>query len=100
MKLLRVIGGLGLCLALTSGVALADYQQGSDLTLSATAAPTVLNLSGTTTGTGSFALQEAVHNAITGSTGQSVDHYYVWIVVNGQPVLAIDPIWSGYSRRN
>lgn len=96
MNLRRVLGVLVLCLTLTSGVALADYRPEGDITLSVTAAPQLVNLSGTSTGAGSFALQEWVHNAITSSTGQSVDHDYIWIVVNGQKVLAVDPFWCGY----
>lgn len=38
-----------------------------------------------------FNLQETVHTELTDTTGVEVDHYYYWISVDNQPVLAIDP---------
>ncbi|MDB4896599.1 MAG: hypothetical protein JWN15_2861 [Firmicutes bacterium] len=58
----RIVLITAVALFLLSGTALADYQQGQ------------------------------VHSTVTGLTGQSVDHSYVWVDVNGQKVLAIDPV--------
>lgn len=81
-------------LLLTASLALADYKPEGDITLSLTLAPKLVKPSGWT-GTTSFALQEGLHQFITEGTGQSVDHFYVWIYVNGEPVLALDPAWMG-----
>jgi hypothetical protein len=97
MKLLRVLGVICFCLTLASGMAIADYQPGHDLIVPVNAAPSLLNFDGST-GAASFALQEGAHTAITNSSGQSVDHFYVWVYVNGQPVLAVDPCWVDYRR--
>lgn len=44
----------------------------------------------------SFQLQEALHNTITENTGIEIDHYYIWIELDGQQVLAIDPARAMY----
>lgn len=97
MQINRVVAVVGLGLSLTSGAALADYCPQNDLTLSLNAAPSLLSFSGST-GSTTFALQEAVHNTISQSTGTSVNHSYIWIMVNGKPVLAIDPMWVDYGK--
>jgi hypothetical protein len=38
-----------------------------------------------------FDAQENVHEVISDFTGFEVDHYYIWIEVDGERVLAIDP---------
>lgn len=39
----------------------------------------------------SFGVQEAVYDLIKTQTGYDINHSYIWIEVNGQKVLAIDP---------
>ncbi|MEX2356672.1 MAG: hypothetical protein WD535_06540 [Thermaerobacterales bacterium] len=43
------------------------------------------------TGDLSYEVQEAVHAALSDTTKQSVDYFYVWIEVDGKRVLAVDP---------
>ena len=47
------------------------------------------------TGKLSFELQEAVHNELTDSTGIEVDHFYLWVELDGQDILGVDPakVW-------
>lgn len=87
----RIILISALALFLLGGTALADYQPGQDITLSATVAPQLLRTSGTT-GARTFAGQEQAHNFLTRATGQSVDHSYIWVQLNGHKVLAVDPV--------
>lgn len=95
MKIARMVAGFLLAVSLTSGSAMAGYLSGSDKTLSITLLPGLVQTS-SSTGQLTFALQEGVHNTLTGTTGAEVDHYYLWVEVNGQQVLAIDPIWVEY----
>lgn len=95
MKALRMMAVLGLLLVATTGVAQAKHRSERDITLSVDAAPSVLQFSGRT-GQASYEAQEGVHNLLTRSTGAEVDHYYFWVEVNGQKVLAVDPIWMDY----
>jgi hypothetical protein len=39
----------------------------------------------------SFEIQEKAIKLIEDRLGTEIDHYYVWLTVNGQPVLGIDP---------
>lgn len=39
----------------------------------------------------SFEFQERIINAYELKTGKEFDHYYIWLTINGVPVLAIDP---------
>lgn len=72
------------------GSAFAEYQSSGDITLSVTVAEDQLETSDST-GEATFEAQEGVHATLYDSTGQQVDHSYVWIEVNGEKVLAIDP---------
>ncbi|WP_047983389.1 hypothetical protein [Ornithinibacillus californiensis] len=38
-----------------------------------------------------YNLQEGIHNRLTGLTGLEVDHFYIWVELDGQDVLAVDP---------
>lgn len=88
-KLLMVLAMAFALQTLFAGTAGAAYLSGSDKTLSINTGLTLpsLNTDGTT-----FKLQESVHNTLTDATGVEVDHYYYWIEVDGQKVLAVDPI--------
>lgn len=91
MKSLRFLV-LTLCsLLLLAGSALADYQPEHDISVNVELAPELIQTDGST-GESSFAAQEGAHSTLTQSTGQSVSHYYIWIYLNGKPVLAVDPI--------
>jgi hypothetical protein len=68
----------------------AAYDSSSDLTVSVTVLEDVIQTSDTT-GDFTFKAQEDLHQLITNSTGQEIDHSYVWIKVNGHKLLAVDP---------
>ncbi|MHA6260128.1 hypothetical protein ACXYMX_09450 [Sporosarcina sp. CAU 1771] len=44
----------------------------------------------------SFKLQEAVHQNLKTTTGLEVDYFYIWIELDGQPILAVDPVRAMY----
>jgi len=46
---------------------------------------------GEQTATISFNVQEKTIAKIEKIIGQEIDHYYIWLTVDGQPVLGIDP---------
>lgn len=73
-------------LATTAG---AEYRSDKDFTLNLSAP---VSVSGGSTAAASFETQESVHQAVTETTGTSVDHSYVWVSVNGDPLLAVDPL--------
>lgn len=72
------------------GAAFAEYKSEYDITISVTVAEDQLETSDST-GEATFEFQEGVHEMLTDNTGQEVDHSYVWVEVNGNKVLAIDP---------
>lgn len=39
----------------------------------------------------SFELQEAIHKNLNTTSGLEIDYYYIWIELDGQPILAVDP---------
>ena len=39
----------------------------------------------------SFQVQEDIIQKIENRLDMEIDHYYIWLTINGQPVLAIDP---------
>jgi MarR family transcriptional regulator, temperature-dependent positive regulator of motility len=39
----------------------------------------------------SFEIQEAMIEKIEYIINKEIDHYYIWLTVNGEPVLGIDP---------
>ncbi|MEZ7172861.1 hypothetical protein [Sporosarcina sp. OR05] len=90
MKKLAIVLGLAIIgQSLFSGAASAAYLASSDKKISIS---TGLNLQlPITLGQESFELQEAIHHQLTESTGLEVDHYYYWVEVDGQSVIAIDP---------
>jgi hypothetical protein len=81
----RMVLITAVALFLLSGTALADS------TLSLTALPQLVQ-TGSATGNITYAAQEQVHSTITDLTGQSIDHSYVWVELNGAKVLAVDPV--------
>ncbi|MGZ4032166.1 MAG: 8-amino-7-oxononanoate synthase [Tumebacillaceae bacterium] len=73
---------------LSVGVAHADYQPAYDQTINLTLPMNVPDLG---TAQASFQLQQQLQQQVTEVTGVSEDYYYIWVNVNGTPVLAIDP---------
>lgn len=72
----------------TSG-ADAAYISSGDSTISIN---TGLNLSlPINTGALSFTLQENLHSLVTNTTGLEIDHSYIWIELDDEQVLGIDP---------
>lgn len=91
MKLFRITAVVVLCCLMYAGTASAGYNSSQDLTLSVNVLPGILQTSDST-GTATFNLQESLHSTITSTTGESLDHSYTWVYVNGEPVLAVDPL--------
>lgn len=78
----------------SASVAGAEYVKESDKTISIN---TGLNIeSPLNIAKKSFLLQEAVHNNVTTTTGFEVDHYYIWLEVDGQTIVGIDPAKGMY----
>ncbi|WP_442598553.1 hypothetical protein [Neobacillus sp. D3-1R] len=76
------------------GVAGAEYLQKSDQTISVN---TGLGLySPLNTGSLTFKTQEAIHDLLGDTTGLDVDHYYLWVEVDGNQLLGVDPIRAMY----
>jgi UDP-N-acetylmuramyl tripeptide synthase len=90
MKWGSMAAATALAVLLLTGTAMADYQSDQDVTVSVQLLPGTVQT--TDTGSTTFALQESVHDTLTATTGTSVNHYYTWVYVNGQPVLAVDPL--------
>lgn len=72
------------------GAASAEYKSEYDITISVTILEDYIETSDST-GEATFEIQESAHEEITDSTGQEVDHSYIWLEVNGSKVLAVDP---------
>ncbi|MBH0231314.1 hypothetical protein [Halobacillus yeomjeoni] len=84
----------GLILAFSAGSVSAKYYKDSDKTVSVN---TGQNLSyDYDTAETSFELQEEAHDYLTDTSGAEVDHYYIWVEVDGQKVLAVDPARGMY----
>lgn len=89
-----MLGASVLLVLLLGSVAMADYDPARDQTVSVQVLPGTVTTTGDT-GSLTFETQETVHSTVTDTSGTSVDHYYIWVDVNGTPVLAIDPL-CGY----
>jgi len=48
------------------------------------------------TGALTFQLQQSVYSDVINPTGVDYEYYYIWISVNGDPVLAVDPYKVGF----
>lgn len=93
MRLYRVAVIVALVLLTLTSTSLAAYRPEYDIRVSVTL------LSGTLPsfawlGDLTFDQQESVHDSGTAMTGTSVDHFYIWVDVNGEPWLAVDPMCS------
>lgn len=95
MKAVGLLATVLSALVLFNGSAYAEYQSDQDVTVAVEVAPEFIETEGTT-GEATFLLQEEVHEQLTTTSGESVDHYYIWIEVNGEPLLAVDPLWVEY----
>jgi hypothetical protein len=67
-----------------------SYNSDNDITLSITIAEDYVQPSDST-GEATFEAQEDVHQTFTDNSGEEVEHFYIWIEVNGHKVLAADP---------
>jgi hypothetical protein len=90
MKRLPFVAGLLLAFLSVSTTAQAAYLSNKDISLNVNL-PVNLVLGGTLAAT-TFDTQEQAHALVTDTTGQEVDHFYIWVNVNGQPVAAVDPL--------
>jgi hypothetical protein len=86
MKLMAVTAMTALLFSV--GVANADYQPSQDQTINITSPISVPNLG---TAEASFQAQQAIPQTVTNLSGVSYNYDYIWVDVNGTPVLAIDP---------
>jgi hypothetical protein len=74
------------------GIAGAEYQEENDIVLSIDTGIEVIDFPlGEEDAQMMFDAQENIHKVISDYTGFEVDHCYIWIEVNGERVLAIDP---------
>jgi hypothetical protein len=73
---------------LFAGFASASYNPNNDKSVNITA-PAALPT--TKTASLTFNLQQSVQQTISSSTGTSIDYFYIWVNVNGEPIAAIDP---------
>jgi hypothetical protein len=93
-KILVTLALVVMLQSLFIGAASAAYLQSSDKTISIN---TGLNLkTPLNTGSLTFKLQETVHDTLSSSTGLEIDHYYLWVELDGQQVIGIDPIRAMY----
>jgi hypothetical protein len=88
-KILLTLTIIVMVQSLFVGIAGAEYLKKYDKKVSIN---TGLNLSiPLNTGEKSYKLQEQTHDTLNKTTGVELDYYYIWLEVDGQPVLAIDP---------
>jgi hypothetical protein len=66
-----------------------SYNKDNDITISLQT--DLINAEDYAYGQYTFETQESLHEALYNESGQEVEHSYIWIYVNGVPVLAIDP---------
>ncbi|NMD70952.1 hypothetical protein HHO41_11665 [Bacillus sp. DNRA2] len=90
MKKILLIAVLALSLLpVFSTGAEASYLHSGDQKISIN---TGLNLSlPLNTGALTFQLQEGLHCLVTNTTGVEIDHSYIWVELDGENVLGIDP---------
>jgi hypothetical protein len=90
MKKLFIITGILLASLTFGSSTLAEYDSSGDITISVNLLEDTIKPSDST-GDTTYHLQEGVHNELTNTTGLEVDHSYVWITINGEKILAVDP---------
>ncbi|MEW8986110.1 MAG: hypothetical protein AB2401_03745 [Bacillus sp. (in: firmicutes)] len=95
MKKLLIVAVLTLALLpIFSTGADAAYVGSADKTISIN---TGLNLTlPINTGALTFKLQEDLHSLVTNTTGLEIDHSYIWVELDGENVLGIDPAYGMY----
>ena len=88
-KILLMFAAVLLLKTFVVGEAGARYVKESDKTISLN---TGLNLSiPFNTGQKSFKLQESIHKNLKKTTGIEIDYFYIWLEVDGQTILGVDP---------
>jgi MarR family transcriptional regulator, temperature-dependent positive regulator of motility len=91
-KRLGMLMGLALLFTVTgTGVASAAYDPAGDQTINITVPSQVNFPLNADTAQKSFDLQQGIHQQILDKTGKDITYSYIWITVNGTPVLAVDP---------
>jgi hypothetical protein len=71
-----------------AGMASASYNPVNDQTINITAP---VKLPALNTAAATFNIQQSLQQNVSSATGTSINYYYIWINVNGQPVAAVDP---------
>jgi hypothetical protein len=87
-RIIILISLLFMIQVLFAGFASASYNSSNDKSVNITA-PAALPT--TKTASLTFNLQQAVQQNISSSTGTSINYYYIWVNVNGEPIAAVDP---------
>jgi hypothetical protein len=91
VRLYRVAVIVALLLLTLTSTSLAEYHPEDDMHVSVTLLPGTAP-SFAWLGDLTFEQQESVHDSGTALTGTSVDHFYIWVEVNGESWLAVDPM--------
>ncbi|KIL37615.1 hypothetical protein SD71_03155 [Cohnella kolymensis] len=87
-RVLTLIGVAFIAQMLIAGAVSAAYKPQNDWTINLSVPVSVPTAD---TAALTFTTQQAVHSTLFQATGASVDYYYIWLNVNGEPVAAIDP---------
>jgi len=83
-----ILGLFFIVQALFVGTASAKYNPQDDITVNI---KLPISLPTTSIAKLTFNIQEALHQTVTNTTGINIDHSYIWVNVNDQPIVAIDP---------
>jgi hypothetical protein len=73
-----------------------SYNDDNDITVDITVLEDDIQTSDST-GEFTFEAQEDAHQMFTESSGEEVQHSYIWIEVNGSKILAVDPPCAMYN---
>jgi hypothetical protein len=87
-RIVILIGLLFMVQVLFAGFASASYNSTYDQSVNINA-PVALPT--TKTASFTFNLQQGIHQTISNSTGISINYFYIWVNVNGEPAAAVDP---------
>jgi type IV secretory pathway VirB10-like protein len=90
-KIGLLIGLALLAQVFTAGIAGAAYVPENDITISISTGQNANLPLNEQTANEMFEAQEAIHTTITETSGQEIDHSYIWIEVDGKKILAVDP---------
>jgi hypothetical protein len=89
MKRLLLLASLLLIVqVLFAGFASASYNPQNDKSINLNLP---INLPSMNTASLTFNLQQTVQKTTSKTSGLSIDYFYIWVNVNGQPIAAVDP---------